>query len=137
MDRSFPSLIFSSDSKTVDKDFVISELQKSYWANTRSDDIILRSIESSLSFSVFMDKKQIAFARVITDCATFAYLCDVVVTEKYRGLGIGKKLIDYVLKNEKLKDVVWVLRTKDAHSLYEEFGFEKTWRPERYMEKNR
>jgi len=95
-----------------------------------------RELEQSLSFSLFYQKDQIGFARVITDYATFAYLCDVLIAEHYQNQGYGKFLMKYIFEQETLKSVKWVLRTNDAHEFYEKFGFLKTHRPERYMEKN-
>jgi GNAT superfamily N-acetyltransferase len=110
-------------------------LQKSYWAPTRNQDVIERSIEGSLPFGIFVKGKQVAFARVVTDYATFAWICDVFVDEEYRGQGLSKWLMESMLKHPQLQGLRrWVLATKDAHSLYSKFGFTSLNKPERWME---
>jgi GNAT superfamily N-acetyltransferase len=86
---------------------------------------------------VYHNKKQIGFARVITDTATFGYLADVFIDEKFRGLGLSKKLIEYILLHPDLQGFrSWLLGTKDAHGLYSQFGFAALEAPERYMRKH-
>ncbi|MBY0413827.1 MAG: GNAT family N-acetyltransferase [Bdellovibrionales bacterium] len=134
MDHTISEIILSSNFSDIDMEFVVKEIQGTYWANNRSREMILLSISHSLCYSAFIKGNQVGFMRVITDYATFAYLCDVVVEKKSRGKGIGQKMLKEVLANPELKNVMWTLRTKDAHSLYEKFGFSRTVRPERYME---
>jgi ribosomal protein S18 acetylase RimI-like enzyme len=104
---------------------VFELLRKSYWATARSKEIIIKSIENSFCFGVYDKDKQIGFARMITDYATYAYLCDVIIDEEYRGQGIGKALVGYIMERPELVDVrsMW-LSTSDAHKLYEKYGFE-------------
>lgn len=128
-------LIITTDLNGIDIDFITTEIQATYWAKDRSKDQILKSIKNSFFFSMFYEKKQIGFARVITDYSTFAYLCDVLITQNYQNKGYGKILLNTVLTHQELSTVKWLLRTKDAHRFYKEFGFIKTERPERYMEK--
>ncbi len=100
-------------------------IKQSYWGAQRSDDIHRRAFDNSLCVAAFMDGEQVGFARVITDYACFAYLCDVIVWPDRRGAGIGKKLIQALLDHPDLAAVGgWSLRTADAHSLYTGFGFE-------------
>jgi len=106
-------------------------LASSYWAKNRSVGRIDKSIETSLCYGVYHGKKQIGFARVITDWATTYWLCDVVIDDEYRGKGIGKKLIEAIIQSEELKDLSGFLGTADAHGLYERFGFKKD--AERFM----
>lgn len=129
------SIRISSNSHDIDKELVVREIRKCYWAQERSEVVILNSIKNSLCFSLFKAGEQVAFMRVITDQCTFAYLCDVFVVSEHRGFGYSKKLLEALLKHPELLNVRWLLRTKDAHDLYEKFGFQKTFRPERYMEK--
>lgn len=119
----------------VDQDFVCFEIQHSYWAHERSSELIVKSLEHSLCFSVYRNNRQVGFARVITDFATFAYICDVLITQSCRGLGYGKHLMQAIVEFPELASVKWMLRTKDAHGLYEQFGFQAPHYPQRYMEK--
>lgn len=121
---SYGNFFISADKSLIQLAAVTEMLGKSYWAAKRSREIIKRSIENSLCFGVYDGQKQIGFARVITDYAIFAYLCDVIIDDAYKGKGIGKALMEYILGYDKLKDVSsWSLKTKDAHSLYEKYGF--------------
>lgn len=118
--------IISSDKSMIKIEDVIALLGKSYWAAARSKEIIIKSIENSFCFGVYHNNKQIGFARMITDYATYAYLCDVIIDEEYRGQGIGKELVGYIMEHPELEDVksLW-LSTSDAHKLYEKYGFER------------
>lgn len=118
--------IISSDRSMIKIDDVVELLGKSYWAAARSKKIIIKSIENSFCFGVYHNNKQIGFARMITDYATYAYLCDVIIDEEYRGQGIGKELVGYIMEHPELEDVksLW-LSTSDAHKLYEKYGFER------------
>ena len=101
-------------------------LSQSYWAKDRTIEVIEKSIEQSLCFAIFdvETDTMAAFARVITDYATMYYLCDVIVDEKYRGNGLGKRLVDWITyKEDKLKGQYGVLLTSDAQGLYSQFGF--------------
>lgn len=127
-----------TDRKKVDAEAVCSFLSKSYWANTRNKDTILRSIENSLCFSLFKEDTQVGFARIVTDYATFAYLCDVYIDENYRGLGLGKWMMECIINDDKIKAVKNImLATRDAHGLYKKYGFEPIDNPEKYMKLTR
>ena len=92
-------------------------------------------MEHSLCFGLFDKKKQIGFARVISDRATYAYLCDVYVLESYRGKGLGTWLMSCVMKHPDLQRLRrFTLLTRDAHGLYQKFGFAAAKNPSRYME---
>ena len=97
---------------------------RSYWAKGRSLEEVKKSIDNSICFGV-CDRlgHTIGFARVVTDDVLFAYLFDVFILESYRGQGLGKRLVDYVLNDSGIQAKVWMLATTDAHSLYEKFGF--------------
>ncbi|WP_350285935.1 GNAT family N-acetyltransferase [uncultured Croceitalea sp.] len=99
--------------------------QKSYWAMGRSKELVLKSIANSLCFGVYNESNdQIAFARVVTDYVVFAWVMDVFVIESHRGKGIAKQLINHIVSIPELSQVNgFGLRTNDAHSLYEKFGF--------------
>ena len=108
----------------MDVDAIHAYLARSYWAAGISRERVARSLERSLCFGLFDGARQIGFARVVTDAATFAYLADVYVLEEYRGRGLGKRLVDAVRAHPDLADLRrFVLWTRDAHGLYEQFGF--------------
>jgi len=110
--------------------------EQSSWAVGISRPIVERSIENSLCFGGYLDGRQIAFARVITDYATFANLVDVFVVPEFRGNGYGKLLIGAVLRHPSLQKLRrFTLATKDSHGLYERFGFTPPLRPETLMER--
>lgn len=117
----------STDKQRLDLDYIahfLSEL--SYWAQGRPRDVVARSIEASLCFGVYDTAagRQIGFARVVTDCATFAWLCDVFVDEDYRGQGLGKWLMQTLTTCPELAGVKRImLATRDAHGLYRQYGF--------------
>lgn len=101
-------------------------LEQTYWAKDRSIETIEKSMEHSICYGVFLSEtnKQIGFARVLTDYATTYYICDVIVDVNYRGIGIGKKIMDTIEGNEEISCLRGILATKDAHELYRKYGFE-------------
>ena len=108
----------------------------SYWATGRSLEVVQTSIENSLPFGIYKDSEQVGFARVVTDYATFAWIADVFVLPEHRGHGLSKRMMEVMLSHPQLQGFRrWVLSTKDAHGLYERFGFIKLHRPERWMER--
>jgi GNAT superfamily N-acetyltransferase len=110
--------------------------EESYWARERSKEKTITAIKNSLPFGVYTGANQIGFARVVTDYATFAYLGDVYILEEYRGQGLSKWLMDVIIGHPELQNFRrWVLATKDAHTLYEKYGFTALKYPERWMEK--
>jgi GNAT superfamily N-acetyltransferase len=127
----------STDRSRLDLDLIQDYLSnESYWATGRARDVIARSIENSLSFGVFKNDEQVGFARIVTDYATFAWVADVFVLPAHRGQGLSKWLMEVILAHPQLQGFRrWVLSTKDAHGLYEKFGFIKLHRPERWMER--
>jgi GNAT superfamily N-acetyltransferase len=109
-------------------------LTESYWAKGRDLETVRRSIEGSMVVAVFHEGKQVAMARAVTDCATFAYLQDVYVLEKYRGMRLSKAMVRHLMDHPKLTGISrWALFTKDAHTLYEQFGFFVYPMPDRLM----
>ncbi len=109
---------------------------RSYWAKGIPLHLVEKSIAHSLCFGLYDQEKQIGFARVITDYVRIAYLLDVFVLEDYRGKGLGKWLMECVFGHPELQIVRrWMLATRDAHSLYAQFGFTPLSRPDRFMEK--
>ena len=114
----------TTDKEKFDVDLIHSFLTNSYWAEGISKEIIRRSIDGALCFGVFENNKQIGFARMITDKATFAYLADVFIIEEYRGRGLSKWLMQIVISHPDLQGLRrMMLATRDAHELYKKFGF--------------
>lgn len=109
--------------------------EESYWAGNRTKEQTLTAIENSICFGVYYQENQIGFARVVSDCATFAYLGDVFILSEFRGNNLGKQLMQEILAHPDLQNLRrWILATKDAHGLYEQFGFHGLKFPERWME---
>lgn len=125
----------TTDKTQLDVNYIHAYLSKeSYWSKNIPMEIVLRSIEGSICFGVYDNKRQIGFARVITDHATFAYLADVFVDQAYRGKGISKQLMRYIMDHGPLQGLrSFMLATLDAHGLYEQFGFKPLKEPARYM----
>ena len=110
--------------------------EESYWAKTRTREQTETAVKNSLPFGVYKGENQIGFARVVTDYATFAYLGDVYILEDFRGQGLSKWLMDVIINHPDLQGFRrWVLATRDAHTLYEKFGFTELKHPTRWMEK--
>jgi len=130
--------LISTDPSMLDLDVVHGFLQRSYWAAERPLETVKRSVERSLSFGLYQGKerRQVGFARVVTDFATFAWLCDVFVEEAHRGQGLGVWLMETVVAHPELQCLrLWMLGTRDAHGLYEKIGFTPLSVPERWMQK--
>lgn len=123
----------STDPNELSIETIQRYLADSYWANTRTRAVIERSIEHSMVFGLFVDEKQIGFARAITDYATFYYLADVYVDEEYRGQGLGKWLVSTAVSCPELQSLHGLLSTRDAHGLYEKFGFQTPVDPRQFM----
>ena len=133
-----PEPICISDDKSLLQPALIHQfLTNSYWAKDIPLATVLRSIENSICFGVYDGQQQIGFARVVSDKSTFAYLADVFILEAYRGKGLSKRLIKYILDHPALQGLRrWMLATRDAHDLYAKFGFQPMEIPERWMEKH-
>jgi ribosomal protein S18 acetylase RimI-like enzyme len=125
----------STDPARLDGAAIHAFLTRSYWANGIPRGVVDASLAASLCFGLYDGPRQIGLARVITDRATFGYLCDVYVLEEYRGRGLGKWLMEAVIAHPDLQGLRrLVLVTRDAHGLYRGFGFRPLGRPEGYME---
>lgn len=125
----------SMEKEKMDIDLIHSFLDGTYWAEGISKDTIRRSIEGSICFGVFENNKQIGFARMITDKATFAYLADVFIIEEYRGRGLSKWLMEVIMSHPDLQGLRrMILVTKDAHGLYKQFGFVPLINVDRWMQ---
>jgi GNAT superfamily N-acetyltransferase len=126
-----------TNKKKLDVDTIHKYLcDRSYWATGRSRETVERSIRNSMCFGIYEKNRQIGFARVITDYATFAWIADVFILEEFRGKGLSKWLMEAVIAHPRLQKFRrWVLATKDAHELYRRYGFTELKKPERWMER--
>jgi GNAT superfamily N-acetyltransferase len=129
------SVEISTDRSRLDLDLIHRYLsEESYWARGRSREATARAIEHSIPFGVYDRGRQVGFARVVTDRATFAWLADVFVLPSHRGQGVGKRLVEAVLEHPELRAVRrWLLATADAHGLYRRFGFDELHGSQRFM----
>lgn len=126
---------FSTDKSELDIKVIHDFLSNSYWAQNIPLEIVQRSIENALCFGVYFQNKQVGFARVISDYATFAYLGDVFILEEHRGRTLSKELMRHVMAHPQLQGLrAFYLRTRDAHGLYKYFGFTQVKNPENFME---
>jgi GNAT superfamily N-acetyltransferase len=126
----------STDPQRLDRRVVHEFLTASYWAKGIPRETVDRSIEGALCFGLYEDGRQVGFARVITDRATFAYLADVFVLESHRRRGLAEWLMETILAHPDLQGLRrWMLLTRDAHPLYRKVGFTDLAHPERVMEK--
>jgi GNAT superfamily N-acetyltransferase len=130
--------VVSTRRDRIDLDVVHGFLSECYWARGIPREVVACSIENSLCFGLYAEGKQIGFARVITDYATYAYIGDVFVLESFRGRGLGKWLMECIMEHPRLQGLRrWSLVTSDAYGLYSQFGFERLKKPQNYMELHR
>lgn len=128
--------VISTDKKRLQIEVIQKFLnENSYWAKNRTLEQTQIAIENSLCFGIYTEDKQIGFARIVSDFATFAYIGDVFVLEEFQGRGLSKWLMEVMINHPQLQGLRrWVLATKDAHGLYSQFGFHSLKFPERWME---
>src|SRR6185369_16005467 len=108
--------MISDDKTKLQPDVIHHFLRNSYWAKDIPLEVVKRSIENSVCFGVYSGNKQVGFARVVSDLATFAYLADVFILEEYRGKGLSKRLMEYIMEYPQLQGLRrWMLATRDAH----------------------
>jgi len=129
----------STDQSLLDFEMIYKYLSEdSYWAKGVPTETVKKALANSFCFGIYKHNTQVGLARVITDKATFAYICDVFVLPGYRGLGLSKWLLQTIAANPELQGLRrWTLATADAHGLYSQFGFTPLTRPERWMEKHK
>jgi len=109
---------------------------ESGWSNGITKKRLKKSISNSLNFGLYINQKQIGYARVISDFSTIAYLGDIFILKEYRGLGLSRWLMETIMSHEELQGLRrWILLTSTADWLYEKYGFQKLPKPEIYMEK--
>ena len=130
--------LVSDDPARLDVDVIHGFLTNSYWAKGIPLETVERSIRGALCFGVYdPDGALVGFARVVSDCATIAYLGDVFILESHRGRGLSKFLMECVTTHPALQGLRrWILLTRDAHDLYAKFGFQPLAAPDRYMERH-
>lgn len=117
--------VVTDDRSRLDRAAVCALLHATYWAHDRPSELIEKSMENSVCFSLLYDGRQVGFARAVTDHATYTWVCDVIVHTDHRARGLGQWLMQCLLEHPDLQTTTHNLRTKDAHTLYEKFGFER------------
>ena len=132
------SWVITTDPARQDVDAIHAYLTRAYWCEGIPREVVERAVRNSLCFGLFDGAAQVGLARVVTDYATYAYLCDVYVLESHRGRGLGKWLIECVMTHPQLQGLRrFNLATRDAHALYAQFGFQPLRQPEVHMEKHK
>lgn len=126
----------STDKNLLNIDAIYDYLNNdSYWAKGIARERLEKGIANSLCFGVYYQNDQAGFARIVTDSATFAYICDVFILPAYRKKGLSKWLVQTIVKHPDLQGLRrWSLATADAHGLYSQFGFTQITKPENWME---
>ena len=128
-----PDCEISFDLARIDFRATSDLLMASYWGSARNDEMHHRAFAHSLCVGAYFGRKQVGFARAITDYTVFAYIADVIIWPEHRGQGIGRRLVQALIDHPEVRAVShWSLSTNDAHGLYEKFGF-KTSADGRYM----
>ena len=129
------NLTISTDPARLDMDAIADMLTRAYWAKGRPRERTERALSNSLVFGLYDGEKQIGLARIVSDYAIFAYLCDVFIHEDYRAHGLGKWLMETIMSHPDLQGLRrWTLATRDAHGLYRQFGWNALQNPEKWME---
>jgi GNAT superfamily N-acetyltransferase len=127
--------LLSTDRDRLDLNVIHAFLTGCYWAKGISREVVARSIQNSLCFGVYKEAGQVGFARVISDFATYAYIGDVFVLEAFRGHGLGRWMMEAVMRHPRLQRLRrWTLATRDAHPLYAQFGFTPLKQAGNFME---
>jgi GNAT superfamily N-acetyltransferase len=130
------NILVSTDQARLDIETIHGFLTGSYWAQGVPREVVERSVRHSMCFGAFEGDRQVGFARVITDRATFAYVADVFVLPTHRGRNIGKHLMACITSHPELQNLrLWALFTRDAHGLYRQYGFREARYPDRLMER--
>jgi len=121
----FEGYTINTDKSLVSVDRVKEFLSDSYWASDRSKELIEKTILNSFCYGVYHAEELVGFARVVSDYSTMVWICDVYIDKNHWGKGLGKKLIACIIETPEFKNIWGYLVTRDAHGLYEQFGFEK------------
>lgn len=129
-------ITISTDKAKLDVPFIHNFLKGAYWSIDRTIEEVQTTIDNSFCFGIYLNDKQIGFARLTTDYVVFAYLMDVFIMDEHRGKGYSNFLMKTIMNEPKLSKVkTWRLATSDAQYLYEKFGFTALAYPEKMMEK--
>ncbi|QFS87425.1 MULTISPECIES: GNAT family N-acetyltransferase [unclassified Marinobacter] len=115
--------LITDDPSKVQLDVVHRLLAATYWGGRRPREIVERMVAGSICFSLYRGPTQIGFGRAVTDSATFTWVADIVVEPEFRGIGLGTWIMKCLLEHPATKGTQMVLQTRDAHGLYERFGF--------------
>jgi ribosomal protein S18 acetylase RimI-like enzyme len=135
IDTESQEITVTTDPSRLDLDVIHGYLTRSYWARGISRALVARSMAHSLCFGAFAGDRQVGFARVVSDRATFAYVCDVFVLESHQGRGVGKQLMAAIMGHPELQGLRRLaLFTRDAHGLYRQYGFRESRFLDRFME---
>lgn len=134
MNINFDEYIFNDDKTLISIDKVCELLENTYWANNRNRETTIKAIENSICIGIYKENTMVGFARLVTDYATMYWLCDVIIDEKHRKNGLGKKLMDIITNIKELEGLIGILATRDAHGLYEKYGFKIV--NDKYMRKD-
>ncbi len=124
MEQQYEEICVSDDRDKLQIERICAMLKTSYWAGERPRETIEQSILHSLCFGVYRNGEQVGFARCVTDYATIFWLADVIIDERFRGHGLGKKLISTIMEHPQLQGLTALLATRDAQGLYARHGFE-------------
>ncbi len=131
-------ITISTDSDKLDIKFINDFISSSYWGKGRKVEETKKCVKNSLNFGIYLNGKQIGYARIVSDLTVFAYIMDVFITETERGKGYSILLMDKIFNHSELKEVKnWKLSTIDVHILYQKYGFELLKNPQNMMEKNK
>lgn len=125
----------TTDQSQISLGDVMRLLKLTHWACNRPAEVVKKSMENAMCFGVYNHQELIGFARVVSDHATFAYICDVIIDPNYRGQQLGHWLIKSILNHPELKEVPqWRLKTTFAHRFYKTLGFEEVKHPDKHLE---
>jgi GNAT superfamily N-acetyltransferase len=119
------NIVFTDEKNRIMIDEVVNLLRQTHWAKNRPKEVIEETIKNSFCIAVYHCGMQIGFARIITDFAVYSLILDVIIDEKYRGKGLGKKLVEFITNHPRLKNTSLVLWTKNAEKLYKKYGFKE------------
>lgn len=129
--------LISTDPAKLDLEAIHAALTASYWSTDISKAVVEKALANSLCFGLYQEKQQVGLSRVVTDYATYAYLCDVYVLEAHRGKGLGHWMVECIMTHPELQNLRrFTLATRDAHGIYAAFGFTGLKAPERMMERH-
>lgn len=132
------NFLISTDPARLDVEAIVDMLTRAYWAKGRPRERTELALQNSLVFGVYDGARQVGLARVVSDFAIFAYLCDVFIHEEYRAHGLGKWLMQTIMEHPDLRSMRrWTLATADAHGLYRQYGFDALAEPAKWMERFR